>query len=193
MSIYIWNAQRNQISHYTTLYIIGFSSLEEHVEQKKQDKIRQKIEKDKTKVKGLTAEGRKKISDRYVLCTPYGLFVSFRAVLHFFAYIPTVNTCLNSTHFEWSWFSISSQLNWITLYDIILDWIGLCWLQYVEWVRGGEQRWSIEQGRGWMSIPLCGVVCGWVGWGDSFDCQVLCCVEVHCGASSSIIAQNGTE
>jgi hypothetical protein len=48
----------------------GFSSLEEHVEQKKQDKIRLKIEKDKTKVKGLTAEGRKKISDRYVpYCT----------------------------------------------------------------------------------------------------------------------------
>lgn len=45
---------------------LGFSSLEEHVEQKKQDKIRLKIEKDKTKVKGLTAEGRKKISDRFV-------------------------------------------------------------------------------------------------------------------------------
>lgn len=105
MSIYIRNVQRNQISHYTTLYIIGFSSLEEHVEQKKQDKIRQKIEKDKTKVKGLTAEGRKKISDRYVLCIPYVLyvlFVSYRAVLHFFAYVPTVNTCLNSTHVELS-------------------------------------------------------------------------------------------
>jgi hypothetical protein len=48
-------------------YTVGFSSLEEHVEQKKQEKIRLKIEKDKTKVKGLTAEGRKKISDRCVL------------------------------------------------------------------------------------------------------------------------------
>lgn len=85
------------VRSHTTLYIVGFSSLEEHVEQKKQDKIRQKIEKDKTKVKGLTAEGRKKISDR---CVPYVLFVSYRAVLHFSAYIPTVNTCLNSTHVE---------------------------------------------------------------------------------------------
>ena len=43
---------------------LGFSSLEEHEEQKKKDKILLKIEKDKTKVKGLTNEGRKKISDR---------------------------------------------------------------------------------------------------------------------------------
>ena len=96
MSIYIWNVQRNRISHYTILCIIGFSSLEEHVEQKKQDKIRQKIEKDKTKVKGLTAEGRKKISDRYVLYVLYVLFVSYRAVLHFSVYIPTVNTLIST-------------------------------------------------------------------------------------------------
>jgi hypothetical protein len=56
-----------QISYQTVHYTVGFSSLEEHVEQKKQEKIRLKIEKDKTKVKGLTAEGRKKISDRCVL------------------------------------------------------------------------------------------------------------------------------
>ena len=42
----------------------GFSSLEEFEEKKKQDKIALKVEKDKTKVKGLTAEGRKRISDR---------------------------------------------------------------------------------------------------------------------------------
>lgn len=43
---------------------LGFESLEAHEEQKKKDKILLKIEKDKTKVKGLTNEGRKKISDR---------------------------------------------------------------------------------------------------------------------------------
>ena len=43
---------------------LGFSSLEEHDEKKKQDKIVLKKEKDKLKVKGLTAEGRKRISDR---------------------------------------------------------------------------------------------------------------------------------
>ena len=45
----------------------GFSSLDDYEEKKKQDKLALKIEKDKTKVKGLTEAGRKRISDRYTL------------------------------------------------------------------------------------------------------------------------------
>ena len=45
----------------------GFASLDDYEEKKKQDKLALKIEKDKTKVKGLTEAGRKRISDRYAL------------------------------------------------------------------------------------------------------------------------------
>ena len=44
----------------------GFSSLEAYEEKKKEDKLAIKLEKDKSKVKGLTEAGRKRISDRYV-------------------------------------------------------------------------------------------------------------------------------
>ena len=47
----------------------GFNSLADFEEKKKQDKIALKLEKDKTKVKGLTEAGRKRISDRYALVT----------------------------------------------------------------------------------------------------------------------------
>ena len=45
----------------------GYATLEEFEEAKLRDKIAAKVEKDKNKVKGLTSEGRKRISDRYVV------------------------------------------------------------------------------------------------------------------------------